>query len=141
MKVTEKQKLEKIPSKIDNVEILQLVQSPTIVYRSYFNLLKSLTKEDDRSLADWMNISEKTFRTHKTSSKPIKPQLWEHAIMILSLFKHGIEIFGNPDQFKAWLKTDNFFFNQKAPISFINTSSGIKFIDDRLTGIEFGDNA
>lgn len=141
MKIAEKQKLEKIPSKIDNVEILQLVQSPTMVHRSYFTLLKSLTKEDDKELATWLNVSEKTFRLHKTTSKPIKPQLWEHAIMILSLFKHGIEIFGNPEQFKNWLKTTNFFFDQKAPIAFIHTFSGIKFIDDRLTGMEYGDNA
>ena len=61
--------------------------------------------------------------------------------MLISLFKHGIEIFGDEEKFKQWLKTENFYFGQKTPVVFIDTASGIKFIDDRLTGIEYGDNA
>ena len=56
------------------------------------------------------------------------------------LLKHGIEVFGTEEGFKRWLNTINFFFDKKAPVEFMNTGDGIKFIDDRLTGIEYGDN-
>ena len=57
-----------------------------------------------------------------------------------SLVEHGIEIFGTKENFQCWLEKENFFFGKKAPAEFMTTDSGIKFIDDRLTGIEYGDN-
>ncbi|MEO6980176.1 MAG: MbcA/ParS/Xre antitoxin family protein [Mucilaginibacter sp.] len=56
------------------------------------------------------------------------------------LLKHGIEVLGTEEEFIKWLNAINFFFDKKAPIEFINTDKGVKFIDDRLTGIEYGDN-
>jgi uncharacterized protein (DUF2384 family) len=56
------------------------------------------------------------------------------------LFKHGIETFGTKKNFKSWLEKKNFFFDKKSPIEFMNTLDGIKFIDDRPTGIAYGDN-
>ncbi|WP_295792736.1 MbcA/ParS/Xre antitoxin family protein [Mucilaginibacter sp.] len=58
-----------------------------------------------------------------------------------NLLKHSIEVFSTEQGFKRWLNTINFFFDKKAPIEFINTAEGIKYIDDRLTGIAYGDNA
>ena len=141
MRSAERLKLQEIPSKIDSNEILQIVHSSAIDSKNYFTILKAISHSDDKELSDWLSISEKTFRTHKTSDKTTKPSLKEHAIMLISLFKHGIEIFGNEEKFKQWLKTENFYFGQKTPVVFIDTASGIKFIDDRLTGIEYGDNA
>jgi len=60
---------------------------------------------------------------------------------IMSLMKHGTEVFETEENFKKWLEKENFFFDKKAPIKFMNNYSGIKFIDDRLTAIEYGDNA
>ena len=57
------------------------------------------------------------------------------------LLAHGIEVFGTKENFETWLKKDNFFFDKKAPCDFMHTTEGIKFIDDRITGIEYGDNA
>lgn len=141
MKAEEREKLKAIPSKIDTSKVLQLVESSALQNLVYFGLLKSITNEDDKKLSDWLNISEKTFRSHKTIEKAAKPPLIEHAIMLIALFKHGVEIFGNSEQFKKWLKTDNYYFDREAPVKFIYTSSGMKFIDDRLTAIEYGDNA
>jgi len=56
------------------------------------------------------------------------------------LLAHGIEVFGAEEEFLRWMTTVNFFFNKKAPIELTTTKEGIKFIDDRLTGIEYGDN-
>jgi len=141
MKVAEIAKLKEIPSKIDTNGILQHVLSSSEGSKIYFTILKSLSNGDDKEISDWLSISERTYRNYKSSNKATKPSLKEHTIMLISLFKHGNEIFGNHEQFKKWLKTENFYFGQKKPITFIETTSGIKFIDDRLTGIEHGDNA
>jgi uncharacterized protein (DUF2384 family) len=61
--------------------------------------------------------------------------------MLISLFRHGKDVFGSVVNFKRWLDKDNFFFEKKSPRTFMDTVSGIKFIDDRLTGLEYGDNA
>lgn len=151
MKVAEKHKLDIIPSKIDSNEILHLVRTPEAEH-DYFIVLKSVSNSDDKEISDWLDISEKTFRNHKgirtTTSKGnrarkklrTRPMLKERVIMLISLFKHGIEIFGDGEKFKEWLKKENSLFGQKKPMEFIDTASGIKFVDDRLTGIEYGDN-
>ncbi len=58
-----------------------------------------------------------------------------------ALFDHGIEVFGTEESFVAWLNKANFFFDKRAPIEFMNTDAGIEFIDNRLTGLQYGDNA
>jgi uncharacterized protein (DUF2384 family) len=58
----------------------------------------------------------------------------------VSLIQRGTEVFGTEEKFLIWLQKENFFFDKKAPIEFVNTDKGIKFIDDRLTGMQYGDN-
>ena len=70
----------------------------------------------------------------------MKPYLQEHVFALLSLFTHGIDIFGTSDQFDEWLQKPNHFFDNDSPIDFLNTISGIKYTDDRLTAMEYGDN-
>jgi uncharacterized protein (DUF2384 family) len=132
--------MDKIPSKIDTNQTLQLIQTEKATW-NYFGLLKKLTKEDDKEISEWLDISVKTYRSYKNTQKVTKPSLTEHVIMLISLFKHGLDVFGAYDQFKEWLEKDNFYFDKKPPIKFIDSISGMKFIDDKLTAMEFGDNA
>jgi uncharacterized protein (DUF2384 family) len=61
--------------------------------------------------------------------------------LFTALFTHGKKIFGSKKQFGVWLKKKNFYFDNKPPGTFMHKPDGIKFIDDRLTSIEYGDNA
>ena len=67
-------------------------------------------------------------------------RLSEHAIALYALFIHGNEVFGSEDEFTTWLNQNNFHFDGKSPYSYLQVISGIKFIDDRLTALEYGDN-
>jgi len=58
----------------------------------------------------------------------------------LSLIQHGRKVFDSIQKFEEWLKRENFYFNRNAPIEYLKTITGIRFIDDRLTAIEYGDN-
>ena len=132
--------LEEIPSSIDTNRTLQLIKSGR-GSRVYFGLLKTVSKEDDQEISAWLDISVKTYRDYKSNQKATRRNLTEHVIMLISLFKHGVEIFGNSEAFKEWLERDNFYFDNKSPMRLMDSISGLKFIDDRLTAMEFGDNA
>ncbi len=129
-----------IPSKIDHAATLGLIRNNKAGYQ-HFKAIKDITSFTDEKIADWLDISVKTYRTYKKPDAQIKASIKEHALMALSLIRHGIDVFGKPETFIQWLETENFYFDKQAPITFLHTGSGMKFIDDQLTGMEYGDNA
>lgn len=131
--------LERIPSKINDSEILNLLYTTDINWK-YVDVIKSYTAFNDDVLSDWLNISVKTFREYKKPESIFKENVKEQVLLLLSLFKHGKEIFGTVKEFESWLNQENFYFDNKSPVTFMNTITGIKFIDDRLTAMEYGDN-
>jgi uncharacterized protein (DUF2384 family) len=50
-------------------------------------------------------------------------------------------VFGSAKEFDNWLHGENFYFDGKTPNVFLNTVTGIRFVDDSLTAMEYGDNA
>jgi uncharacterized protein (DUF2384 family) len=139
MTIAQTKLLKSIPSKVDTNITLGMIKSGK-VGPQHLQAIKDLTMFNDEKISDWLDISVKTYRSYKKPDSIIKARIKEHAVMALSLIKHGIEIFGTKEKFSNWLEKENFFFDKKAPIEFMDTHSGIKFIDDRLTGIEYGDN-
>ena len=59
---------------------------------------------------------------------------------LLFLIRHGRSVFGHEEAFYQWLQTRNFHFNNEAPSSYLDSLSGIQFVDERLTAMEYGDN-
>ncbi len=140
METFEEPMLSYIPSKIDHAATLGLIRNNKAGYQ-HFKAIKDLTSFTDEKIADWLDISVKTYRTYTKPGAQIKDSIKEHALMALSLIKHGTEVFGETKKFIEWLEGENFYFDKKAPITFMHTSSGMKFIDDQLTGMQYGDNA
>jgi uncharacterized protein (DUF2384 family) len=140
MTIVETNLLKGIPSRVDTNVTLRMIKSGK-VGPQHLQAIKDLTLFNDEKISDWLDISVKTFRSYKKPHSIIKARIKEHAVMALSLIKHGIEVFETKENFTSWLQKENFFFDKKAPIEFMNTNSGIKFIDDRLTALEYGDNA
>jgi uncharacterized protein (DUF2384 family) len=141
MRTSSNSSLKNISTRIEHSEIPEMVIQLGKNSKKLFVEIKNITNEDDKEISNWLNINERTFRTQKATTTTLKPILAEQVIMLISLFKHGIEIFGNSENFKTWLEKENFHFDKKSPLHFIDTISGIRFIDDRLTGMEYGDNA
>ncbi|MCB0503465.1 MAG: DUF2384 domain-containing protein [Bacteroidetes bacterium] len=140
MSTNEAKLLDSIPASISTFEVLNLIKQSQI-NSSHLKLVKKVSDLSDEKLSASYNLNVKTFRTYKNSKAALKADLQEHTIMLLSLIKHGIEVFGTTESFNRWLEHENYFLGQKKPIEYLNTISGIKFIDNRLTGIEYGDNA
>jgi len=132
--------LEKIPGRISDIEVLNLLKTQTIDWH-YIAVIKEFIDLKDDLISDWLNVSVKTFRNYKANKNLIlKENTQEHLVLLLSLFKHGIEVFGSKDNFYKWLNTENFYLDNDYPIHYLKTISGIRLISDRLTGIEYGDN-
>jgi uncharacterized protein (DUF2384 family) len=106
----------------------------------YLIYLKEETSFNDDVISDWFNISVKTLRSYRKPKTNLKENLKEHIVLILSLYEHGKEVFETSENFDKWLNTMNFYFDKKPPKNFLDTVSGIKFIDDQLTAIERGEN-
>jgi hypothetical protein len=128
-----------IPQINNYTEVLQFLRKNTI-NAEYFNLLKDVTVLSDLKLSDWFHVSPKTFASYRELGNLPKENAQEHVIMILSLYKHAGNVFDNTEDFNDWLEKPNFFFDNTRPIDNLGTTSGIRFIDERLTALEYGDN-
>lgn len=106
----------------------------------YLNYFKNLTGQNDNIVSDWLNINARTLKNYLKSEVTLKDNTKEHIVHLIALYKHGIEIFGTKENFDNWLSLKNIFLDDKIPAEFLDTISGIKFIDSRLTAIEYGDN-
>lgn len=128
-----------IPERISDSEVLQILKTNKVNWE-YVKYVKDFTNIKDELLSEWLNINVKTFRNYKKQNSQLKENLQEQIVLLISLFKHGEEIFGTISDFYVWLDTENFFLDNEKPISYLKTVTGIRFVDDRLTAIEFGDN-
>lgn len=104
---------------------------------SYFKGIKKLTRFKDTKIASWLHISPRTMRSYKSV---LNKRLSEQVVMLKAVFEKGKTVFSGADAFDQWLDTSNFFFDGKKPITFLDTTSGIRYIFDRLTAMEYGDN-
>ncbi len=128
-----------VPARVSDPELLYAVRNTNIT-TAYLSGLKEISGLKDEILSDSLNMNIKTFRSYKMTALPMKPHLQEHVFAMLSLYKHGINVFGTHQKFNEWLDKVNFFFDNDQPMNFLTTISGIKHIDNRLTAIQYGDN-
>jgi len=124
---------------VSEPEILYAVRNNSINFE-VLQRLKSTSGLKDEVLSNHLNLNTKTFRSYKAEDKPIKPMLQEHILSLLSLYQHGIRVFGNQEGFNRWLSETNHFFDGDTPESFLTTTGGIRFVDQRLSAMEHGDN-
>jgi len=128
-----------VPGQISDSQVLSLLRTKEIDWK-YISTIKNLTDFNDDIISEWLNISVRTFRSYQKPNAKFKENFKEHLLLLISLIKHGVEVFGTKEKFDRWLSMANFFFDKKAPASFLSTVSGIRFVDDSLTGMQYGDN-
>jgi len=133
--------IQEIPS-LNDFSKIYFYTIKTGLDKDFIELLDKIIGLNDTILSNWLNITPRTFRNYKKKDDIVlKGNIKEHIISILSLYKHGIDVFANTENFENWLAVKNYLLDNKAPAEFLDTISGIKFIDNRLTAIEYGENA
>lgn len=137
----EKYRLEalEVPGQLSESEVLYWLRNKNIDY-SFLNLLKANSLMPDEVLAGWLNISVKTLRNYRNPENKIRDNIKEQILLLIALYRHGNDIFGDEGRFNQWLNTENFFFDEAAPATMLNTISGIRFVDNRLSAMAYGDN-
>lgn len=133
-----KRKLSEIPSVNEPVMLYGYVNQTA--NQTLLATLVRLVNLTDEIIAKWLNITTRTLRNYKTKDTPLKENTKEHITALLSLYKHGIDVFESKAEFESWLSLKNFLLNNEAPMEFLDTISGIQFIDSRLTAMEYGEN-
>ncbi len=130
---------EEIPGNLSDSEVLYWLHKKKIDF-SFLNLLKVYSLMPDEVISGWLNINVKTLRNYRNPENRIRDNIKEQILLLISLYRHGNDVFGDEARFNKWLNTDNFFFDGAPPVSMLNTISGIRFVDNRLSGMEHGDN-
>jgi uncharacterized protein (DUF2384 family) len=133
-----RENIAEIPEISNFTKVLFFIRENNVNW-NYFNYLKELTTLNDEIIASWLNINSKTLRAYRKPESISKDNIKEHLILLISLYEHGIDVFETKDNFDKWLLSENYFLDNKSPKDFLDTITGIKFIDDRLTAIEYGD--
>lgn len=131
--------VDQVPTRLSDSEVLYWLENREVDL-AFLNRLKDYSEATDDVIASWLNISVRTLRNYRKPENSIKAYVKEQALLLMSLFVHGKEVFGTPARFNEWLNTENFYFDGRSPASILNTVSGVRFVNERLHAIEYGDN-
>ncbi len=108
---------------------------------SVVNDVSVLYNLTSNTMADIMNISTKTLTRYTQSNKVLNAVSSEILLKLISLFNHGVQVFGNESSFSNWLQKPSIGLNNQNPFNYLKSSSGIDLVDEELTRIEYGDLA
>ena len=111
------------------------------IYASSFFDAAMLFPYKKEEFADLLHLSLKSLMRYKESNQKLNPVQSEQVLKLISLFKKGMEIFGNENSFYRWLDKPAFGLDNKKPFELMKTVSGINLIIDELNQIEWGDLA
>jgi len=137
--LTERKIFDSIPRELNDSWIISYLFDKKFT-ASHIRILKSKTNFSDKILSNILNIAPKTLSTYTKDVSNAKIDTKEHVLMLIAMIKHGTDVFGSETNFNKWLDSPNIFFDNSKPISYLNTVSGIRFIDNSLTSMEYGDN-
>jgi putative toxin-antitoxin system antitoxin component (TIGR02293 family) len=93
------------------------------------------------SLAEWasfLHLSERTMQRYQKEKKSFDTPQSEKILEIAIVYKKGIEVFNNAEQFNYWLSHTSIALGNKTPKSFLDTNRGLQFIKEELHRIEHG---
>ncbi len=132
----------------DNDNVTKLTESEV----AYSLINKSLDsnsilalKEDsglsNELLSGILHMTPKTLRSYMSKKVTLAENIGEQVLLLTSLFKTGVKMFGTANQFEQWLTRENLMLDGLRPVDLLGTVSGIRLIESRLINIEYGDNA
>lgn len=93
------------------------------------------------NLSKWLHITPKTLRSYMSQRSVLSDGIGEQIILLSALFHHGSSVFGSVAGFDAWLNNEHPLLDGVKPMELLGSVSGIRLVDNRLFGIEYGDNA
>ena len=99
-----------------------------------------MTHESEQVISRWLNITPTNLVCYKEIGYNFETHLQEHILLLMLLVKHRHKVFSDGKQLKEWLHIKNFNLDNHPPSYYLHPITSIRFVDDRLTTIEYDDN-
>jgi putative toxin-antitoxin system antitoxin component (TIGR02293 family) len=118
---------------------LELIGVEPVPFSSVEDLGKRLGVEASR-LLDLINIPERT-RARRRHEGFLKADEADRLLRVARVFGEAIRVFGSESKAAAWLKTPSPFFENSAPIGYLDSDAGAHTVSEEIVRIDFGDFA
>jgi putative toxin-antitoxin system antitoxin component (TIGR02293 family) len=106
-----------------------------------FNYFTKLVRSTPFSLAEWakyLQVSERTIQRNQKASKSFPPVQSEKIVDLAMLYKYGVEVFGNKNNFDTWLSSKSVVLGGRIPKDLLDTKFGVDMVKNELGRIEHG---
>lgn len=90
-----------------------------------------------KEIARLLTLSPRTYHRRKPE-QVLDPVASERLLLLTKLADHGYDVFEDQHKFNQWLRQPLRILGQQAPLDILDTSQGIKLIDNLLGRIEYG---
>jgi putative toxin-antitoxin system antitoxin component (TIGR02293 family) len=124
---------------LDNKDVFMLIKSTRegVDYDTFDKLSDRFPLNN----SDWskiLNVSDRTMQRYKREKKRFDSIHSERLLLIMLLFKKGVEVFGSTDNFIKWVNSENMSLGGVKPMNMLDNSFGVNMIKDELVRIEHG---
>lgn len=104
------------------------------------SVLKPLAKHLGLTMEEISGLLQSSYRNIQRKSNDDKLDSFksEKVLELASLVNKGIEILGTKDAFKVWLHSDLIVLRHSKPVDLLDTSFGVKVLEDILGRIAYG---
>jgi putative toxin-antitoxin system antitoxin component (TIGR02293 family) len=124
---------------LDNNDVFQLIRATrTGVDYDTFDKFSADFPLNTNEWSRILNVSERTIQRYKRERKKFDSLHTERLLLIILLFKKGVDVFGSDTDFIAWINSRNISLGGIKPISLLDNTFGINMVKDELTKIEHG---
>ena len=106
-----------------------------------FQYFLAIVAESPFSLNEWsqlLHLNEKTMTHLREEKQNFNVSFSERILDISRVLRQGESVFGNRDDFRAWLEVDVPALGNIQPKSLLDNTFGIGILRDELTRIEHG---
>lgn len=124
---------------IDDRDVFMLIS--TVREGIKYAMFQNIANKSPFSTSEWSNylhLSERTFQRYKKEQRKFDPLHSEKILEITLVYNKGIEVFGDKDNFDAWLEAKNVALGGIRPKELLDSTFGIGLMRDELTRIEHG---
>ncbi|OFY41647.1 MAG: hypothetical protein A2X18_09945 [Bacteroidetes bacterium GWF2_40_14] len=128
-----------VPSRLNESDVVYALLNKTVDSGSLM-ALKEVTGISGEVLSGWLHLTPKTLRSYLKRKSGLSEPVGELVLLLTDLFRHGAVVFGSVKDFEVWLGRENSMLDGLKPADMLGSVSGIRLVDGRLYGIEYGDN-
>lgn len=121
-----------VNSDIDLISITRKGLPKSVVYSICEVLGISMDK-----LSDLLHISHRTLQ-RKADDDLLGVSSTEQLFEIAELVSEGIDVFNTLDNFRSWLHSTPYIFNNQKPLDFLDTRFGIQYVKNIIGRIAHG---